>query len=74
MKWDSYTKNGVSKVLWSQNEAFFRNERLKFWPIFPYIFGEKRAPVRVGANFVYEPTFIGPINIADVVYGFCAGF
>ena len=51
MKWDYYAKNGVSKVPWSQNEAFFRNKRLKFWPIFPYILGENRAKVRVGANF-----------------------
>ena len=57
MKWDYYTKNGVSKVPWSQNEAFFRNERLKFWPIFPYIFGEKRAKVRVGANF--DASYLG---------------
>ena len=34
-----------------QKWGIFKKERLKFWPIFPYILGNIWENVQVGANF-----------------------
>ena len=51
MKWNYYTKNGVSKVTWSQNESILGTKKSEFLDIFLDFSIYFPAKVRAGVNF-----------------------